>query len=397
MPSAGSARTTSSAADATAESERPAQDAVEDGAPEPGLAARAAPPPDERDAALLDPVAELRERRREHRQRARDGDGDDEDRADPDRRPDRGAAEEHAGQRGDHRQAGDEHGPAGRGRGGFERRLVALAGRTLLAFALEVEERVVDSDGEPDQQDHRVRCLVHGEDLAREGKQADRREHRGQAEQHRDPRCDGGAEDDDQNAERDRQGGVLGPLEVLADGVVEGLRGACAAELLDAEVVMPGLHPGDGGEHGLDALGRGVAGVVELELHQHRPSVLRDEVCAVGVERRAHVRDAGLLRDRGDYVLDDRAEGGIAGLRGAALDEDALVGRVAVAAPVDDLLRPAGLADAELVGVELLGSDHAAEDDGGDDECEPTEDGRLAVARAPAAHPGREVVRALQR
>ena len=48
---------------------------------------------------------------------------------------------------------GDEDGPArGRG-GGRERGALAATGAPLLAFTPHVEERVVDSDGEPDQQD----------------------------------------------------------------------------------------------------------------------------------------------------------------------------------------------------------------------------------------------------
>ena len=49
---------------------------------------------------------------------------------------------------------GDQHRPAGGGGGGLERGAVAAAGAPLLALALHVEERVVDADGEPDEQDH---------------------------------------------------------------------------------------------------------------------------------------------------------------------------------------------------------------------------------------------------
>ena len=48
---------------------------------------------------------------------------------------------------------GDEHGPARRRRGGFERGGLGAAGAPLFAFTPHVEERVVDADGEADQQD----------------------------------------------------------------------------------------------------------------------------------------------------------------------------------------------------------------------------------------------------
>lgn len=145
--------------------ERAAQDAVEDRAPDPALAVLAAQPRDERDVAKLDLVAELREERRQDGQRADDGHGDDEDRGDGDAGEGAGAREEHAGH-GDHdRQAGDED-SAARGRGGgLERGLLALAGGPLLALALEVEERVIHSDGEADQEHDRVGGVVDVEGL----------------------------------------------------------------------------------------------------------------------------------------------------------------------------------------------------------------------------------------
>jgi hypothetical protein len=53
----------------------------------------------------------------------------------------------------------------------------------------------------------------------------------------------------------------------------------------------------------------------------------------------------------------------------------------------------ARLARAGLVRVELLGADRVADHERGGDERDPAEDRRLLVARAPAAHAGRDVVR----
>ena len=46
---------------------------------------------------------------------------------------------------------------------------LAPSGPPLVALAADVEERVVDADGEPDQQDHLRDRLVHRHDLARQG------------------------------------------------------------------------------------------------------------------------------------------------------------------------------------------------------------------------------------
>ena len=64
--------------------DRAPQHAVEDGVPDAALAVLAAEPVQERDPALLDPVAELAEQRGQHGQRADHRDGDDHHR--PDRR-----------------------------------------------------------------------------------------------------------------------------------------------------------------------------------------------------------------------------------------------------------------------------------------------------------------------
>ena len=107
--------------------------------------------------ALLDPVAEPGDHRRQDRQRADHRDCDDHHRAEADADEALVAGEEHAGHGDHHRQAGDQHGPAGGVRRPLERRLRVVAGGPLLALAPHVEERVVDSDRHPDQQDDRRR------------------------------------------------------------------------------------------------------------------------------------------------------------------------------------------------------------------------------------------------
>ena len=72
-------------------------------------------------------------------------------------------------------------------------------GRTLLPFALQVEHRVVDADGEADEQDERGRLVGDREQVTGKCEQAERREDGGQPEQQRDARGD-------ERAERDQRG-----------------------------------------------------------------------------------------------------------------------------------------------------------------------------------------------
>ena len=121
--SAGSASASSAPPESTAESDRPAQDAVEHEAPD----ARLAGPlrrREERDPSLVDAVAELREQRRQDRERADQRDRDHQHRADGDRREDGVAGEEHPGHRDQHGQAGDEDRVARRA-GSLQQRLAA--------------------------------------------------------------------------------------------------------------------------------------------------------------------------------------------------------------------------------------------------------------------------------
>ena len=66
--------------------------------------------------------------------------------------------------------------------------------RLLLAFTTQVEERVVDADGQADEQDDRADHVVHRHDLAGQGDEAERRHHGGQPQQQRDARGDERAE-----------------------------------------------------------------------------------------------------------------------------------------------------------------------------------------------------------
>ena len=194
---------------------------AEDEAPDAGVALLALEAAEQGQTALVDAVAELRQHGGQHRQRAEHGDADDEDRADRHRAALGLAEEEDACQRGHDGQARDQDGVAAGGGGCLEGRELAGAARPLLALALEVEERVVDGHGHADQHDQDLRGLAGRHELTRDGGQAERGEHRGQPEQHRDAGCEQRAKGQQQDEQGDRDRQELGLLEVLGELVVE--------------------------------------------------------------------------------------------------------------------------------------------------------------------------------
>ena len=84
-----------------------------------------------------------------------------------------------------------------------------------------------------------LRRVAGRDDVARERRQADRREHAREGEQHGEPGGDERAERDQQDQQRHRQRRVLGPLEVLVQRLVQLVRRAREAELGHREPGMP--------------------------------------------------------------------------------------------------------------------------------------------------------------
>ncbi len=97
--------------------------------------------------------------------------------------------------------------------------------------------------------------------------------------------------------------------------------------------------------------------------------------------------------DAPDDVGDRRAEGRVVDAEALPLDEHDLRLRVdPQAGLLEDAIAAAGLADVDVVPRDRLRSDRLADEERGHDERQPAEHGRLPVGRAPAAHPGRDVV-----
>ena len=215
--------------------QRSAQHRCEYDRPETTFAVAATEPTQQRDLALLDPVAELREQRGQHRQRPEDRCGDDEDRAHRDTAEAAGAGEEHAADRCHDGCTRDENRAARCRGGGEERRLGGAAGGTLLTFATDVEQGVVDADREPDQQHHRVDGSVDREQMAGQEHQPDGGDDRRQREKNRQQRCSERAEceQQDEHGRGDRED--LGAVQVAVGRVHGDVAETRRAELSDPE------------------------------------------------------------------------------------------------------------------------------------------------------------------
>ena len=135
-------------------------------------------------------------------------------------------------------------------RGGLERSTGTPAGSTLFTLALQVEERVVDTDREPDEQDDHADVRVERDQVARDREQTHRCEHRAEREQHRETCSDESTEGDDEDDQGYRQREHAGLHEVLRNRLVELLLGV-DTELLDCDAWMAGGGGGECLDHGL--------------------------------------------------------------------------------------------------------------------------------------------------
>ena len=203
------------------------------------------------------------------------------------------AGEEHPGHRDHDREAGDEHCPA-RGRsGGLESSALAPSGLALVSFTTQVEERVVDADCEPDQQDDLLNLSVHRDELAHDRDEPHGREDRRQPDQDRHERGHERPEHEQQDEDRQwkRDHACLGDPAV--DQLLERLLGrdTCLAHV-EARVRL--LHAGCGGGDRVDVFRRLVVVPARLERDQDRVPVGRDlALVAGGAAARAASRPSG--------------------------------------------------------------------------------------------------------
>jgi hypothetical protein len=297
------------------------------------------------------------------------------------------AGEQRARHRHADRDAGDDDRPAAGGGGDPQCRVRAPAGLPLLALPAQVEQAVVDADGHADQQHHGVGGVAHRLQMADQAHQAHRRHDRGHRQTDRQQRRHQCAEGDQQDAEGHRHGGVLGPLEVLAEGVGVLLVHAGAADLRDPQRAVRLLHPGHRVQDRLDPVGGGLRVAPHVELDQRAAAVLRD---GSGGVRRGDAGGPAGAADRLDDVRDGGPEPGVRGLdrRVLGLDQDRLARRLPDPRVVDDPRRGVGLALELVALVDVDPPGRRAESHGQDDEQHPYADGGPAVPGAPAAGPG---------
>ncbi|GAA3351160.1 hypothetical protein GCM10020358_79880 [Amorphoplanes nipponensis] len=250
-------------------------------------------------------------------------------------------------------------------------------GAALVAFPADVEQAVVDADGQADEQQDVLGGVDRGREPARPREQADRGHDGGQRQAHRDQRGDDRAERHQQDAQGDRDGQHRQPGQPRVEGVREHLVGAGVAGLGDEEPGMPLLDLRDGVPQRLHPVHGGLRVPGHGEADQRGPPVGRRDRLGDPADLGPPVERLGDLGDRGVPV--------------GALDDDHLPGGLLrEAGPLDDLLGPPRLPVSLIGPGGLQRPDLTTEDGGADDEHEPADDGESAVPGAPHRDPGRE-------
>ena len=155
---------------------------------------------------------------------------------------------------------------------------LVAAGIPLLPFTLQIEHRVVDADGEADQEHHRRGLHRDRQEHARERDKPEGREDGSQRKEQRNAGCHQRAEREDEDDQRDRERERPRLAEVLLVRCRDAFLCACVAELADREVGMGALRLCNGGEDGIDLVDRFVLGAADLELDESRAAILRDVI-----------------------------------------------------------------------------------------------------------------------
>ncbi len=200
---------------------------------------------------------------------------------------------------------------------------------------------------------------------------------------HRQARRHERPERDQQDDQRHRQRGVLRPLEVLAQRLVQLVRCARITELGHGEARMSLLDARDRVEDGLHLRVCLVHVAPDLELDERRAPIVRDLPCIRRFERRSHPLNLRQARNRARDIRNRRPEGGIADAPRPRQDEHALAGAIREARVLQDLLgRPRSAGRGVRLRQHLRASDRP-QHDRSEAEHKPGRDCCLPVSRAP--------------
>ncbi len=229
--------------------------------------------------------------------------------------------------------------------------------------------------------------------MAGQGDESDRCRHARQRQQQRHADGDECAEHEQEHEDRDRDRTLAGLLQLVGEHLGECLARTDRAGFAHVEAGVAVADFGDGRLDCVDLRFRGVVLAFHVPGHDDRAPVLRDLIAVLRIERGLEVLDRWISLDRAEDVVDRRPERWIGDGRARALHEHELRLRIRLGkAFLQDLVGFVRLADVCVLHVDVLRPDLHADRKRRDDEREPAKDRGLPVARAPAAHAGREVV-----
>ena len=263
-----------------------------------------------------------------------------------------------------------------------------MAGGTLLALTLQIEEGVVDSDRHPHQQDHRLGRVGGMEDVARERREPHRGKHRREGEQDRYAGGDEGTKGDQQDQEGDRHGELLRLHEVLVDRLTQLMRRAGKTELRDRERGVRLLKVCDSVEQRLHTRVSRVQLSLHVELDQLCTLVLRDLTASSGAQF-GHLRHRPQLRQ---HALYGRAEGRVSDGSRLRANDDAFCRRGVESGACEQLLGTSRFARRLLGRGQCVRADRHAESDRDYNERDPDGDRGLPMTRTPTSCTSGKVV-----
>ena len=257
--------------------------------------------------------------------------------------------------------------------------------RALLPLAAEVEERVVDADRHPDQQDHGLRRVAGRDDVAREAESPIVASTPENASSTGSPAATSAPNATSMISSVTGSDEYSARWKSLFSVLLSSWFALAKPNSATVKSWMPRLDAIDRVEDRLHLLVGLVLVARDLELHESGVAVLGDLTTVRALERRANSLDVGQPLDRAHDVGHRGAKAGVGQRSRVRADENALrrlAREPGVVEHLLSLLRPA------RGGVGLLQHLRArdrAERDRDDAEREPARDCRLPVVRAPSA------------